>query len=135
VRDYIHVSDLVDAHALLLDHLRAGGPSLTLNCGYGQGYSVRQVIDRTRALSGASFEVRETGRRPGDAPAVVARADRIRRTLGWRPKHADLDAIVSSALAWEQHLALKAILDARGIAAGSAMTSEETAPADRRRVN
>jgi UDP-glucose 4-epimerase len=107
VRDYIHVTDLVEAHAGLLAHLRRGGSSVTLNCGYGRGYSVREVVERTRSLSGVGFEVRELGRRPGDPAAVVARADRIRDLLGWRPKHDDLEAILTSAIAWEQHLALQ----------------------------
>lgn len=104
VRDYIHVTDLVEAHALLLAHLRAGGQSTTLNCGYGQGYSVRQVIDMVRRVSGVDFPVREAPRRAGDPPAIVAGAGRIRALLGWQPAHADLEEIVGSAYGWERHL-------------------------------
>ncbi|HEY0920589.1 UDP-glucose 4-epimerase GalE [Devosia sp.] len=104
VRDYIHVTDLVAAHALLLGYLRRGGASVTLNCGYGQGYSVRQVIDTVRRVSGVSFAVREAARRPGDPASVVARADRIRELLGWTPQHAGLEEIVQSAYEWERAL-------------------------------
>jgi UDP-glucose 4-epimerase len=104
VRDYIHVTDLVEAHALLLEHLRAGGRSLTLNCGYGQGYTVRQVIDTVKSVSGVDFAVVEGPRRPGDPAAVVAKADRVRDELGWQPTHADLTEIVTSAYEWERYL-------------------------------
>jgi UDP-glucose 4-epimerase len=104
VRDYIHVTDLVDAHALLLQHLRRGGRSVTLNCGYGRGYSVRQVIETMRQVSGAHFEIREMERRAGDPAAIVARAERVREVIGWRPRHDDLETIVASALSWERHL-------------------------------
>jgi UDP-glucose 4-epimerase len=107
VRDYIHVTDLVEAHALLLQYLRAGGRPVTLNCGYGRGYTVRQVIDRMKAISGVDFEVREEGRRPGDPAAVVARADRVRQIVGWQPRHDDLDEIIGSALNWERHLMVR----------------------------
>lgn len=104
VRDYIHVTDLVDAHALLLGYLRQGGASVTLNCGYGQGYSVRQVIDMVHRVSGVDFEVREGPRRPGDPASVVARADKVRELLGWTPAHADLEEIVRGAYEWELYL-------------------------------
>lgn len=104
LRDFIHVSDLVAAHALLLDHLRRGGASTTLNCGYGTGYSVRQVIEAVRAVSGNNFQVLERPRRPGDPAAVIAGADRIKAALGWIPQHDDLHEIVASALAWERKL-------------------------------
>jgi UDP-glucose 4-epimerase len=104
VRDYIHVTDLVEAHALLLQHLRGGGDSLTLNCGYGRGYSVRQVIDMVREVAGTEFTVREAPRRPGDAASVVARADKVRELLGWRPAHDDLEEIVTAAYEWESYL-------------------------------
>ena len=104
VRDYIHVTDLVEAHALLLDYLRKGGANTTLNCGYGLGYSVRQVIDTVHEVSGVDFAVREAPRRAGDPPANVAGADKIRTLLGWMPAHADLEEIVASAYAWEQYL-------------------------------
>jgi len=104
VRDYIHVSDLVEAHALLLGHLRDGGESATLNCGYGQGYSVKQVLGAVREASGVDFEVRMAPRRAGDPAAIVAASHRIKALLGWQPAHADLDAIVGSALDWERYL-------------------------------
>ena len=104
VRDYIHVTDLVAAHALLLDYLRGGGRSVTLNCGYGQGYSVRQVIDMVRTVSAVDFAVREAPPRPGDPAFVVARADKVRQLLGWVPHHADLEQIVRGAYEWERYL-------------------------------
>jgi len=104
VRDYIHVSDLVAAHALLLDYLRKGGGSVTLNCGYGHGYSVRQVIETVKAETGSDFEVTMAPRRAGDPPAIVAGADRIRSVLGWAPKLNDLGEIVRHAYSWEKHL-------------------------------
>ncbi len=107
VRDYIHVTDLVAAHALLLDYLRGGGRSVTLNCGYGQGYSVRQVIDMVHKVSGVDFEVREAPPRAGDPASVVARADKVRQLLGWVPSHADLEEIVRGAYEWERYLATR----------------------------
>jgi UDP-glucose 4-epimerase len=104
IRDYIHVSDLVAAHVLLLKHLRAGGDSTTMNCGYGRGYSVRQVIDTVKAVSGIDFAVEEGPRRAGDPAAIVARADKVREVLGWQPEHEDLDEIVTTALDWERYL-------------------------------
>ena len=104
VRDYIHVSDLVEAHALLLGYLRRGGTSTVLNCGYGQGYSVRQVIDMVRRVSGVDFEVVEGPRRQGDPASVVARADKVRATLGWQPAHQNLEEIVRTAFDWERYL-------------------------------
>ncbi|MFC5070017.1 GDP-mannose 4,6-dehydratase, partial [Flaviflagellibacter deserti] len=104
VRDYIHVSDLIAAHALALDHLENGGPNLTLNCGYGQGYSVLEVIDAVKRVSGVDFKVNLSPRRPGDPAKIVAAADRIRRNLHWEPSYDDLDTIVAQALAWEKHL-------------------------------
>jgi UDP-glucose 4-epimerase len=105
VRDYIHVTDLVAAHLDALKHLRAGGDSLTLNCGYGRGFSVLQVIETVKRISGANFPVRMAPRRPGDPPEIVAKADRIREKLGWRPKLNNLDLIITHALAWERRLA------------------------------
>jgi UDP-glucose 4-epimerase len=104
VRDYIHVTDLVEAHALLLAYLRSGGKSTTMNCGYGTGYSVRQVIDMVRQVSGVDFEARQAPRRAGDPPAIVASAEKVRAVLGWQPAHDDLEEIVGSAYAWEQYL-------------------------------
>ena len=104
LRDYIQVSDLAEAHRVALDHLRGGGESLTLNCGYGRGYSVLEVIDVVKRVSGRDFEVRLSPRRPGDPARIVAGADRIRDQLGWRPQHDDLEGIVGQALAWEESL-------------------------------
>lgn len=104
LRDYIHVSDLVAAHRLALQRLRAGGGSLLANCGYGHGYSVLEVVDAVRRVHGGEFEVRMSERRPGDPAAIVANSERARAELGWEPKHDDLDAIVGDALAWESAL-------------------------------
>lgn len=104
LRDYIHVTDLIEAHALLLEHLRGGGENLTLNCGYGHGYSVREVVDTVKSVSGVDFKAIETDRRAGDPAAVVAGADRIRKVLGWEPAHADLKEIVGAAYGWEKYL-------------------------------
>lgn len=104
VRDYIHVSDLVAAHLDALKHLRAGGDNLVLNCGYGRGYSVLEVIDTVKQISGKDFPVEMSPRRPGDPAAIVARADKIRATLGWQPRLNNLSKIVSHALAWENTL-------------------------------
>jgi UDP-glucose 4-epimerase len=105
LRDYIQVSDLAEAHQVALDHLRAGGESLTLNCGYGRGYSVLDVIEVVKRISGRNFEVRLCPRRAGDPAQIVAEAGLIRERLGWQPRHDDLDAIVGQALAWEDNLA------------------------------
>ncbi len=104
VRDYIHVSDLVDAHALLLGHLKINKSNHIMNCGYGRGFSVRQVVDVVREVSGVDFEVREAGRRPGDPASVVASSDLIRAELNWQPRLDDLKIIVASALEWESRL-------------------------------
>ena len=104
IRDYIHVSDLVEAHALLLAYLRGGGASTTLNCGYGLGFSVRQVVEMVRKVSGVNFVAKESLRRAGDPPAIVAGAQKVRALLGWQPAHDDLEDIVRSAYAWEQYL-------------------------------
>jgi UDP-glucose 4-epimerase len=102
VRDYIHVSDLADIHLRAMDSLRRGETRLLLNCGYGAGHSVREVIDTTRRVAGVDFPVREAPRRLGDAAALVARADLVRARLGWRPKHQSLETIVADTLAWER---------------------------------
>ncbi len=104
VRDYIHVSDLVGAHALALDYLTAGGTSTVMNCGYGQGFSVLEVIDCVKSVSGVDFPVDHAERRPGDSPMVVAASERVRETLAWQPEYNDLETIVSHALAWEEKL-------------------------------
>jgi UDP-glucose 4-epimerase len=104
VRDYIHVEDLASAHLNALDYLRADGESITLNCGYGHGYSVREVIATIERAAGRRLRVVEAPRRPGDPPSLVARAERIRRVLGWQPKYDDLLLIARTQLAWEEKL-------------------------------
>jgi len=104
VRDYIHVGDLARAHLSAVDYLRAGGSSTTLNCGYGHGYSVREVLRSVARVSGRPLRVQEMARRAGDPPTLVAKADRIRAVLGWQPELDDLDAIVASSLRWEEKL-------------------------------
>jgi UDP-glucose 4-epimerase len=104
LRDYIQVTDLVRAHVDALRYLRAGGESLTCNCGYAQGFSVRDVVDVVKDVSGVDFAVKTSGRRDGDPAAIVAANDRIKRTLGWKPQHNDLREIVAQALRWERRL-------------------------------
>ena len=104
MRDYIHVEDLATAHLDALDYLRGGGASTVLNVGYGHGYSVREVLHSVERVSGQRLTIREEPRRPGDPPALVARAERIRRELGWSPRLDDLDTIVRTALEWERRL-------------------------------
>jgi UDP-glucose 4-epimerase len=105
VRDYIHVADLVRAHGDALRYLRGGGASTTLNCGYGRGFSVFQVIDTVRRVSGVDFEIEVAARRPGDPARIVARSDKIRALLGWQPQYDDLATIARDALEWELRLA------------------------------
>ncbi|MGI3900113.1 MAG: UDP-glucose 4-epimerase GalE [Janthinobacterium lividum] len=104
LRDYIQVSDLAQAHMDALRHLRNGGLSLTCNVGYARGYSVKEVVDVVRRVSGVEIEAVMSPRRVGDPAAIVASNDRIRSELGWTPKHDDLDAIVGQALDWERRL-------------------------------
>jgi UDP-glucose 4-epimerase len=104
IRDYIHVSDLARAHRAALNYLRAGNSSATLNCGYGRGYSVREVIDAVRRAAACDFPVRYVGRRPGDIAVSIAATDRIRDLLDWNPQLNDLGTIVEHALAWERYL-------------------------------
>jgi UDP-glucose 4-epimerase len=105
VRDYIHVEDLADAHLKALAYLRGGGESTTLNCGYGRGYSVRELLNMVETVAGHPIPKREAPRRAGDPPTLVARASRIRSLLGWQPRHDNLKDIVETALAWERKLA------------------------------
>ena len=105
IRDYIHVTDLIRAHVAALDYLRAGGSSDVFNCGYSRGFSVLEVIDAVKRVSGVDFEVRLSPRRAGDPAAIVAGSQKIRERLGWRPELDDLDQIVRHALAWEDQLA------------------------------
>ncbi len=104
VRDYIHVSDLVQAHLDALTYLRSGGESQVFNCGYGKGYSVLDVIRAVERAAGHKLDVRNAPRRPGDAAEIIANADRARTVLDWQPQLDDLDLIAASALAWEKHL-------------------------------
>jgi UDP-glucose 4-epimerase len=105
VRDYIHVDDLATAHLDALAWLRNGGDSQVLNCGYGHGYSVREVVQAMERVTGRPLPVREDARRPGDPPSLVANAQRIRELFGWTPRHDDLDQIVATSLAWERKVA------------------------------
>src|SRR6478752_826991 len=104
VRDYIHVQDLASAHLLAVDYLTAGGKSEILNCGYGHGYSVREVLRSVERVSGRPLNIVELPRRAGDPPWLVAKCERIREVLGWKPQLDDLDGIVSSSLNWELKL-------------------------------
>jgi UDP-glucose 4-epimerase len=112
IRDYIHVSDLAHAHLLALDHLRSGGDNLVLNCGYGRGYSVLEVIHAVKQASGVNFSVRMEGRRAGDPATLIAGVDRIRDMLGWKPAFDDLKTIIAHALAWEASLKTRAAVAA-----------------------
>src|SRR6186713_245587 len=104
VRDYIHVEDLATAHLNALDYLRAGGASITANCGYGHGYSVREVLSSVEKISGVKLDIREEPRRAGDPPSLVAKTDKVRTLLGWQPKLDDIDTIVRTSLEWERKL-------------------------------
>jgi UDP-glucose 4-epimerase len=105
IRDYIHVDDLARAHVDALIYLNGDHPSQILNCGYGQGYSVREVIEKVKEISGVDFTVIEAERRAGDPACVIAANDRITKVLGWKPRFNDLDTIVRTALDWEKKLA------------------------------
>ncbi|MGY3605851.1 UDP-glucose 4-epimerase GalE [Bradyrhizobium sp. Leo121] len=107
IRDFIHVTDLVEAHHAALSYLRAGGGSVTLNCGYGRGYSVLETIEAVRRVSMRNFAVSVAPRRPGDIMTMVADTSRIRTLLDWTPKYDDLETIAAHALAWEQKLFLE----------------------------
>src|ERR1700750_1986956 len=104
IRDFIHVSDLAQAHRAALSYLRGGGNSMTLNCGYGRGYSVLETIEAVRRISGRNFAVQYASRRPGDIMTMVADTSRIRSTLDWTPPFEDLETIAAHALAWEEKL-------------------------------
>ncbi len=104
VRDYIHVSDLATAHRLAVERLRRGGDSAVMNCGYGRGFSVLEVIDAVKKVSGVDFSVVDAPRRAGDSPKVVADSTRARSELQWQPEHDDLEEIVRNALNWEDSL-------------------------------
>ena len=102
VRDYIHVDDLASAHLSALDRLMRTGETEIMNCGYGHGYSVREVVDSAKKVTGVAFAVEETGRRAGDPPALVADSRRIRELTGWKPLHDDLEFIIRTAWEWEK---------------------------------
>lgn len=104
IRDYIHVEDLASAHLKALDYLREGGQPITLNAGYGHGYSVREVLDMVGKVNGAPLKIVEEGRRAGDPAALIAMAGKIRQVLGWEPRYDNLEEIVRSALQWERKL-------------------------------
>jgi UDP-glucose 4-epimerase len=108
IRDYIHVSDLVRAHCDALAYLRGGGESVTLNCGYGRGFSVLEVIETVKQVSGIDFEVAFVGRRAGDPAQIVAASDRARALLKWQPDFDNLQTIVCHAVAWERKLLTRA---------------------------
>ncbi|MEH6504202.1 MAG: UDP-glucose 4-epimerase GalE [Cycloclasticus sp.] len=105
IRDYIHVSDLAAAHINALDYLRNNGQSTTLNCGYGHGFSVREVITAINKENGTPISVEEAPRRAGDPAELVSIADKIRQTIGWQPQYDDLNLIVKTSLEWEKKLA------------------------------
>ncbi|WP_421861751.1 UDP-glucose 4-epimerase GalE [Parvibaculum sp.] len=104
IRDYIHVSDLAAAHTAALHYLRKGGESLVANCGYGHGFSVRDVLEAVERAAGHPFEIRQAPRRAGDPASIVSDPSLVKRMLGWQPAHDDLDKIVAHALSWEKRL-------------------------------
>ena len=104
IRDYIHVTDLVEAHLSALEYLRGGGQPVVLNCGYGRGFSVREVIEAVSRVSGRAVPARPAARRPGDPPEVVADPSQLKRLFRWVPKYENLDDIIGSAFRWEQNL-------------------------------
>jgi UDP-glucose 4-epimerase len=104
IRDYIHVTDMADAHVLTLNHLMKTGENLIMNCGYGHGFSVREVVEVSRKVTGIDFAVEETGRRAGDSVQLVANSDKLRNLTGWKPKYDDLEFIIKTAWEWERKL-------------------------------
>lgn len=104
IRDYIHVDDLSEAHVLALEHLASGGKSKIYNCGYGHGYSVKEVVEKVKKVTGTDFPVRQTERRPGDPPVLVADASRLKNELGWNSKYDDLLYIIKTAWDWEKKI-------------------------------
>lgn len=116
VRDYIHVTDLVAAHVAALAHLVDGGKSQVMNCGYGHGYTVREVLDAIQRETGERLDIRMAPRRAGDPASLVADSTLLRARFGWVPRHDDIDVIVGTAVAWERTLAAR-------------VSEESTAPA------
>lgn len=102
VRDYIHVTDLTDAHVKALEYLERGGESDILNCGYGHGFSVKEVLERVKVVAGKDIKINHSPRRPGDPASLTAKVERIHRVIGWKPKYDDLDVIIKSAYEWEK---------------------------------
>jgi UDP-glucose 4-epimerase len=102
IRDYIHVDDLAEAHVRAMDYLLGTGKSVVMNCGYGSGYSVTEVVDTAKKVTGIDFPVEETGRRAGDPPALIADSAKLKRETGWSPKYNDLEYIIRTAWEWER---------------------------------
>jgi UDP-glucose 4-epimerase len=102
IRDYIHVDDLAAAHVMSLDYLMDGGKSDVMNCGYGHGFSVKEVVKMTKTVTNRDFKVVEIERRPGDPPALVADSSKLKEKLRWTPRHDDLEYIIRTAWSWEQ---------------------------------
>jgi UDP-glucose 4-epimerase len=104
IRDYIHVDDLAQAHILALGYLMETGKADVMNCGYGHGFSVKEVVNVAKKVTGIDFSVEETGRRAGDSPQVVADSSKLRKLTGWQPRHDDLEYIIQTAWDWEMKL-------------------------------
>lgn len=104
IRDYIHVDDLSDAHVRTLDYLIEEGRSVVFNCGYGHGYSVREVVDTAKKVTGINFRVIETTRREGDPPQLIADSARLKDALGWTPRYDDIEYIIKTAFEWERKI-------------------------------
>ncbi|WP_127717783.1 UDP-glucose 4-epimerase GalE [Halobacteriovorax sp. HLS] len=104
IRDYIHVDDLASAHIDALTYLLKGGKSTLCNCGYGHGFTVKEVLEVVKKVSGVNFKVEQGPRRAGDAPVLMSKAEKIGTVLGWKPKYDDLELIVRTALEWEKKL-------------------------------
>ena len=128
VRDYIHVDDLARAHLDALRYLEDGGASTVLNCGYGHGHSVREVVDTVRRVTGIDFPVKEGPRRPGDPSTLVASNRKVREVLGWQPRHDDLEYIVRTAWNWEQRLRAGGGPAAFDLSVAAAPSSRAAAP-------
>jgi UDP-glucose 4-epimerase len=127
IRDYIHVSDLVRAHSDALRYLRSGAPALTLNCGYGHGFSVLDVIGAVKRVSGVDFKVVNAARRAGDPAQIVADSARARATLDWQPRFDDLLTMVSHALSWERELATRrSVKQLRSVTSRAAASASRT---------
>lgn len=108
IRDYVHVNDLANAHVLAMEHLMDGNVSDVMNCGYGHGFSVKEVVAAAKHVTGIDFSVIETDRRPGDPPALIADSSRLKQKTGWSPVYDDLEFIIRTAWEWEKKLSLRA---------------------------